>query len=405
MKFMPSTSTHSSFQIIVLDHHLENDQRIIRHIDYCKKKRIPIHRVRINLHNYLTNRESVDNEQYSSVDPPLKLKGGVINYIIVYIFLLFSPSIYYQIYKKIRTITGSGKEGIIFHIHDPFLLIYGVVFKILLFKSSYIVFDRHEYYEKMRGLGKYCEKLTRFFIDGVILVTDNQINSTKSQIYNGINYIIIPNYPNFDHNHDGTIREKIGSVLKTEQIHLVYIGSLSTKVDRDIFGLLRIYESLLEKYPEIYSTVGGSTSEPAILTLFDSLTVRFPGRFQYTGYLSRDDVIKHILNAHLGFFLIDDTSPYWVSCNPNKVFDYLMYGVIPVIRANIDEHDTIKKCSLIFDRKDTYEKIIHDISYLVENRESLKALMEETRSCSAFFSFESVEDRYMDLYNEVLSTL
>jgi hypothetical protein len=82
-----------------------------------------------------------------------------------------------------------------------------------------------------------------------------------------------------------------------------------------------------------------------------------------------------------------------------------MYGVIPVIRANIDEHDTIKKCSLIFDRKDTYEKIIHDISYLVENRESLKALMEETRSCSAFFSFESVEDRYMDLYNEVLSTL
>ena len=131
--------------------------------------------------------------------------------------LLFSPAIYYRIYNEINTITSSGKERIIFHIHDPFLIIYGVFFKILLFKSSYIGYDRHEYYEKMRGFGKYCEKIAKFFIDGVVLVTDNQIN-------NEINYVIVPNYPNIDNNHDDTIHVKIGSVLKTEQIHLVYIG-------------------------------------------------------------------------------------------------------------------------------------------------------------------------------------
>lgn len=38
MKQTQNTTSPGTYHIIVLDHHLKNDQRINRHIEYCKKK-------------------------------------------------------------------------------------------------------------------------------------------------------------------------------------------------------------------------------------------------------------------------------------------------------------------------------------------------------------------------------
>lgn len=65
---MYQNSLKKSFQIIVLDHHYENDQRIIRHISHCQKNHIPVHRIRISLQNFSADRDTDNNENYSSIN-------------------------------------------------------------------------------------------------------------------------------------------------------------------------------------------------------------------------------------------------------------------------------------------------------------------------------------------------
>ena len=402
---MRNNSSLHSFHIIVLDHHNENDQRIIRHIDYCKKNEIQIDRIRFNLHQKTPESEiNNNNNNNNSLQSHILLKGGIFNYILVYLSMLFSPWIWYKLIKLIRIIVQKKGNRIIFHIHDPYLLIFGSILKIFYYNSSFIVYDRHEYYEEMRGIGKYCEKFTSCFIDGIVLVADNQIKSTKTQI-SGVNHIVVvPNYPNTDNRYIDKIHRKISTVLNSDRINFIYIGSLSNKVDRDINGIMDICYVLLKKFPEVYVTIGGSTSEKDLLERFEILTTMYPERFLYTGYLNRNEVIHYTCDAHFGFFLIDVNSTYWISCSPNKIFDYLLYGVVPIIRANVEEKENLKRCSLLYEQTNNMDKIIRDIGNFIENREIIQKFMMEAKILSQLYSFESVEERYSLLYHLVIST-
>jgi ATP:corrinoid adenosyltransferase len=401
---MQNHSSVQSFHIIVLDHHHENDQRIIRHIDFCKKNQIPVERIRFNLHHRNPEMKINKIKDNNSLHSPIIFKGGIFNYILVYLSMIFSPWIWYSLIKIIQKIVQKKGDQFIFHIHDPFLLIFGSILKIFKYNSSYIVYDRHEYYEEMRGIGKYCETFARNFIDGIVLVTDNQIQSTKIQIPDINHIVVVPNYPNIDNQYADRIQEKISTILHSDRIHFIYIGSLSTKVDRDIYGMMDICSALLKKFQEVYVTIGGSTSEKDLLERFDILTKMYPGRFFYTGYLNRNEVIQFTCDAHFGFFLIDVNSPYWVSCSPNKIFDYLLYGVVPIIRANIEEKENLKKCSLLYDQTDSMEKIIQDVVNFIENRQLIQTFMKESKKLSQLYSFESVEERYSLLYQLVISS-
>lgn len=401
---MQNHSLVHSFHIIVLDHHPENDQRIIRHIDFCKKNQIPVERIRFNLHQKTPEMKIDKIKNNISLQSPIMFKGGIFNYIQVYLSTLFSPWIWYNLFKIIRRLVQSEGKLVIFHVHDPFLLIFGAVLKFFRYHSSLIVYDRHEYYEEMRGIGKYSEKFTRFFIDGIVLVTDNQIHSTKTQVP-GLNHIVVvPNYPNIDNRFADRIHEKISTVLHSDRINFTYIGSLSTKVDRDIYGMMNICSALLKKFPEVHVTIGGSTSEKDLLERFDILTKMYPGRFFYAGYLNRNEVIQYTCDAHFGFLLLDPNTKYLAVRSPNKVYDNLMYGVVPIIRANIGEKENLKRCSLLYDQTNGIEKIIQDIGYFIENREKLQNYLKEAKKLSQLYSFESVEERYSLLYQIVVSS-
>ncbi|NLW76459.1 MAG: glycosyltransferase family 4 protein [Methanomicrobiales archaeon] len=256
----------------------------------------------------------------------------------------------------------------------------------------------------MRGIGKYCEKVARNFIDGIVLVTDNQIQSTKIQIPDINHIVVVPNYPNIDNQYADRIQEKISTILHSDRIHFIYIGSLSTKVDRDIYGMIDICSALLNKFQEVYVTIGGSTSEKDLLERFDILTKMYPGRFFYTGYLNRNEVIQYTCDAHFGFLLLDPNTKYLAVRSPNKVYDNLMYGVVPIIRANIGEKENLKRCSLLYDQTNGIEKIIQDIGYFIENREKLQNYLKEAKKLSQLYSFESVEERYSLLYRAVISS-
>ncbi len=282
--------------------------------------------------------------------------------------------------------------------HDPFLLVFGVTLKLFKYKSSIIVYDRHEYFEEMRGIGKFCERFLQNFVDGVVLVTNSQIHSTRRQMADVHHYVIVPNYPVSDQTSNGIITRKIADIIDAKRIHFVYIGSLSTKVDRDIDGILNICSALLDKYPQVHVTIGGSSSDTDLIEKFDSLTGKYSGRFLYAGYLNRDEVVQYTSKAHFGFLLLNPQSQYWAPRSPNKIFDYLMYGVIPVIRADIDGHENLQDRCMIFGRYDPDSAIISAIGNLIDDRKKLQEYLTNVFISRHQYSFESVGDRYLELY-------
>jgi len=134
---------------------------------------------------------------------------------------------------------------------------------------------------------------------------------------------------------------------------------------------------------------------------FDQLSQKYPGRFHYLGYTSRSDVTLITQNAHIGFFLLRPDAPYWVKCSSNKIFEYLSCGVIPIIRADCCYSDDLASCSLLYDKTTSEDDIIKGVRELVDKPGLVKDMMAKAFSLHTKFSFESVQQRYLQLYHSL----
>nr|WP_319540042.1 hypothetical protein [uncultured Methanospirillum sp.] len=387
--------------IVILDHHQSNDQRISRHMQFCIKSGYDITRINFTIQENKKKGETISSSNTKQIPIFLPLKQGIARYI-WYNVSFFYP---YYIIKTINILKSKFKkspEPIILHIHDPIFLLYGIIMKIIFPNKIILIYDRHEYYEKMRGIGSLCERISQIFINGIILINNGQISGMKKFFPSVMFFTIVPNYPLIVKNESINIIQKIEQLCKTGQINMTYIGSLSTKVDRDIYGLLEISSVLLEKYPNIHFTIGGSTNDRELLTAFLKMEQNFPDRFNYCGFLEREEVIRITREAHLGFFLLHPHTNYWVPCSPNKLFDYLAYGVIPIIRAPIENMEELKTCSEIYNYKISNREIALDIEKLINNIPLICTMIQKVYDASELYTFESVETQYSTLYKETI---
>lgn len=103
------------------------------------------------------------------------------------------------------------------------------------------------------------------------------------------------------------------------------------------------------------------------------------------------------------FFLIRPDTEYWVPCSPNKVFEYLICGSIPIIRADIDYSQYLASCSLMYDRETPGEEIIQGVLDLLGDPVRLRSMMDAAVTLSNRFLFESVGDNYISMYNYLLN--
>lgn len=101
----------------------------------------------------------------------------------------------------------------------------------------------------------------------------------------------------------------------------------------------------------------------------------------------------------MGFFLLKPF--YWVKCSPNKVFEYLICGVVPVIRANIDHEETLSPCSLIFDQSYSDDEIVNDVLNVIKNKDVMLHKMVKARELSEKFTWEKVAPQYIEAYNSL----
>ena len=130
----------------------------------------------------------------------------------------------------------------------------------------------------------------------------------------------------------------------------------------------------------------------------------FVGRFEYLGLISRERVAQLTEISHIGFLLIRPETHYWVKTSPNKTYEYLICGTVPVIRADVDHAQELAECALLFSRETPEEDIINSVSNLLGDRDRLKIMMENALTTSNKFIFDSVGKKYIAMYDYLFET-
>jgi len=394
-------------QIIILDSHPLQDSRINRHIHFMREHACDI--FRLNIDRSLSNKKS---GMVSQTNIPCYRIGcaytghNILNKIFFNIQRFFINN---EDVDTIITCFGiSFQIPTVIHVHDPVLLLFAVKLS-NYFQKGKIVYDRHEVYESqtkylllipLPKTGRIAEILTSKKIDGVVTVLEDYC-SLVQQFFPYSIIAVVPNFPVLEDYDDITILSKMEEFNQSTTIQFVYVGSLNWNHDRDIGLILDIAEHLLSKQYNVRFIVGGATSDERLLSEFSRLNTAHPHNFIYTGYLSRYKVVEYTQDAHFGFLLIKHDTDYWVLTSPNKIFEYLKCGVIPIIRAKCACKEQIQKKSLWFEREDSRDYIIHTIVSILSDPMRIQEMMLQAYQLSSEYSFNSVAVEYLTLYETI----
>jgi glycosyltransferase involved in cell wall biosynthesis len=392
--------------VIILDSHLVNDGRIIRHIKYLLDQGITVYRLHYNIFD-----TSIPPGKFSQFGE----RGFRINIsrfkgkyrTLSFLIYCIRHKIAEDCYLALNNLHFDTTHFVIIHVHDPQLLpLAQMLIKNNHFKAK-IVYDRHEIYEKLDphfgiNIAHIYEKISTNFIQGVVIISESHSESTR-KLFPTSSIITVPNYPSTSDYDKNRIIEKIQLFNTHSKINMIYIGSLNNLGDRDVNLLLKIADRVLLSSCDVNFIVGGTYNLDSKCTKkMEDLSRKFPDRFLFLGTVPRQKTIELTQNAHIGFYLIRPETSYWVKYSPNKVYEYLICGTIPVIRVDIDHAEVISKCGLLFYRDDSDDVIIKSIMNLITHTEKIKEYMKCAQDMSDNYTWESVACRYIDLYNSLL---
>ncbi len=392
-------------KVVVLDAHAFNDNRISKHIGSVHTS-YPV--LRLNF-NFYADRKII------SPDPGKEWVfnvGGLRNpYLNGMLFTVHNMLGYSKgIEKMLRQEFLEKGDNVIFHVHDPYVL--GLAHRLKRkFPNSRIVYDRHEYFDTWRnrlGLSSpgLLEKKYARSVDEIVFVS-RRIDSLP-EVLKGKRTSVIPNYPQRFRFDQRTAEEKIAGLDNSDRVELIYFGVLNLDFDRDIRLMFRVMDSLMTSNPMVDFTVAGRLDHEGVRPLLDALVDKHGERVRYLGEIQYEEVIRRTQKAHLGFFLLRTDSPMWSDehpVSPNKIYEYLLSGTIPIVRAALDDLDTIKSCAITFDKNSNFEDIRESVAQLISDKVRMRALMTECLITGQMFSWESVSPLYLECYRRLFDSL
>lgn len=396
--------------VIVLHKHLVHDARILKHLQYLVNKQCAVYQIRICRDTPVKTITHVSSVGENSTTIGAKLcHNSFVNSIFFNIFIN-TRYISEHIIRDLEEYDINPYSPTIIHVHDPVLLFLALRLNRYLHNSK-IVYDRHEIYEnkhkllgiRLPSIGRLFEIVTSKWISGLVCVAESQLIKAKHTFVNA-KYCVVNNFPQAKQYDCQKIQRKIDSISRTGDIILSYIGSLDYHEDRDIFLMLDIIDEIMQQNNSVRFLLGGHTKDVKLISEINMLANRYPNRFNYLGYIPSHKVVEISQESHIGFFLLKNIkAEYKVS--PNKVFEYLYCGCVPIIKANIDYAERLCQCSFIYGEYASKEEIIHDVNNLLEAPDLLQEKMATARDLGQQFTWESVADNYSILYNELIHTI
>lgn len=389
-------------KVVVIDSHQFDDNRIGKHIATVSLA-YPVFRINLN---FYPDRPPAEDDKGIIVDY-IPTKSPYLN------GALFAVRVAIggwtgRFLKALMKEFLSSDDEVIIHVHDPYVL--GLATRLQgKIAHSCIVYDRHEYYETWKNrLGISAPGLfERFYgkrVEEVVFVSHRPL---APKVFSGKRVSVIPNYPPSSRFSREAVVSKIASSGQG-MIAVVYFGVLNLDFDRDIELMFRVMGLLMDSDERVNFVVAGRIYDGRVRDIVKGMSTRFGERVRYLGEISNREVIERTQASHLGLFLLRPDSPMWDDdrpVSPNKIYEYLLSGTVPVIRAHLEDMRTIERCSLTFGKADTAEDISAAMKALIDDRERLKELMTRSFEIGCEFTWEKVSSRYLDCYERLFATL
>ncbi len=391
--------------VIILDAHREGDARIERHTRYLADRGLNVYRIHYNYKSDSAKPGAFSRYGEKGFRINLLFLGGKLRtaYFLGY---CLRRKILRDCLKALETLGLDPAQPSAIHVHDPQLLPLAGMLVDGNLQNARVVYDRHEVYEVWKqylGISTpaFYEGLGKNVVSGTVVVSEDHIGTAR-KLFPGSCVVAVPNYPLPADYDDEAIAGKMDPASSEAAINAVYVGSLNNLADRDVSLLLDVADAAMRSYDNVRFFVGGTSLDEDSKAKIDALAEKYNGRFRFLGYVPREKTVELTEKAHLGFLFVRPDARYWVRTSPNKIYEYLICGTVPIVRADVDHADLLRSCSLVFDRSDDDETVVSAVLELLGNPERLKDLMTAARELGVNFTWESVACRYVELYDTLL---
>lgn len=283
------------------------------------------------------------------------------------------------------------------HFHDPELMIAGLILRIL---GKKIIYDVHEdlpkqvlykewiRYKWVRKIVSkfiyFVEKSCCLFFNGIVAATED-----IQKKYPKMKTILLRNFP---------VKELISRSnpkrFESNSFRLIYIGGLSK-----VRGIVEIIQAI--------DILNGSVELILLGHFFDDDYLKqcqsLPGwkHVKYYSQVKHEDVFGYIEAADAGIAILYPLQNYITSL-PVKIFEYMAVGK-PVVLSDFTYWKEIFGKFAVFANPYNPTDIAEKIQTLLNDKSLRKELGENgRRAVVEKYSWESEEQRLLDLYNRVL---
>jgi glycosyltransferase involved in cell wall biosynthesis len=284
------------------------------------------------------------------------------------------------------------------HVHDLVLLFSGILVK--LFSGCRLIYDAHEDFASMVfqddtikiSLTRMIELISvRLFVDRVITVNESLHSyfapwKAKTSILMNVPLLTIQ---------EGARKDSSGPFT------IGYIGHIIP--GRGYRTLIPVCEYLKQSaIPFTILCVGGGPYK----NQFEELIAKngLDSNFSLTGEVEHDSVRTYLERIHVGLILFKPISYNHLIATPNKLFEYMAYG-IPIIASDLPEMRKIIEetgTGILVDPLNAQE-IAERIVYLYENPGVAKEMGENGKKAfQTIYNWEAQSHKLLKVYEEIL---
>ncbi len=292
----------------------------------------------------------------------------------------------------------SYKKGTIVHFHDPELIPIGIILKLMGYK---VIYDVHEDVPKtilekdwiwtpLRRITALIsasfEYIGNTYFDATIVVT-KAIGGRFSR-----KVTLVQNYPILNHGQTESINHR-------KRKDLFYVGSISQV--RGIYEMLNAIELVNEEIP-IQLTLAGSFISQELKN--EVRSNRGWDKTQFLGQINREQ-LKEIAESSLIGLVIFHPIPNHIEAQPNKLFEYMQYG-LPIVGSRFDLWKDIVEenyCGILVDPLNPKE-ISEAIKWIFDNPDEAKKMGENgMKAVKEKYNWQVEEKKLIKLYEEISS--
>ena len=265
--------------------------------------------------------EKIDSKRrITRIKVPVITRIGILNFFINY--FLFQI----LVIKKFR----QSDFGLI-NCHSLSVLGIGYYFKI--FRKTPLIYDAHELETEVEGskgikrlIGKFLEFIYIKKVDELIVVS-NSIATWYKNKYPSLPISTVRNVPNYFelNTKSNLLRERFS--IEDKQLVFIYQGLLSSSRGVDI--ILNTFIQLSIQYHIVFMGMGEMVDEIKLLEEKHK-------NIHFLPAVPPSEIHLYTSSADVGIHLIQNTCLNHYYCSPNKIFEYLLYG-IPQIISNFPD--------------------------------------------------------------------